>query len=157
MGRVRTNLVKRSARNIIEKYYLRLTMDFDTNKKVCDEIAVIPTKRLRNKIAGYITHLMKRISRGSVRGISLKLQEEERERKMDFIPPTSAFDTDTHIAIDQDTDEMLRSIEFGSISGVTVEAVRGGYPHHGGGYRGDRERGDRERKPRRTNQAATAE
>ena len=42
------------------------------------EIAIIPTKRLRNQIAGFITHLMKRIRAGPVRGISIKLQEEER-------------------------------------------------------------------------------
>ena len=47
---------------------------------------MIPSKRLRNKISGFTTHLMKRISRGPVRGISLKLQEEERERRMDFVP-----------------------------------------------------------------------
>jgi small subunit ribosomal protein S17e len=40
---------------MVEKYYSRLTVDFQTNKRVCDEIAIIPTKRLRNKIAGYIT------------------------------------------------------------------------------------------------------
>jgi small subunit ribosomal protein S17e len=39
-------------------------------------VAVVPSKRLRNKIAGFATHLMKRIQVGPVRGISLKLQEE---------------------------------------------------------------------------------
>lgn len=32
-----------------------LTFDFHTNKKVCDETAVINSKRLRNKIAGFVT------------------------------------------------------------------------------------------------------
>jgi ribosomal protein S17E len=86
-GRVRTNTVKRSARTIVERYYGKLTTDFDTNKRVTDEVAAVPSKRMRNKIAGYVTHLMRRIEGGdNVRGISLKLQEEERERRMDFIP-----------------------------------------------------------------------
>ncbi|KAE8689350.1 Pescadillo-like protein [Hibiscus syriacus] len=52
-----------------------------------------PSKRLRNKIAGFSTHLMKRIQKGPVRGISLKLQEE-RERRMDFVPDESAIKVD---------------------------------------------------------------
>jgi small subunit ribosomal protein S17e len=56
-------------------------------------VAVIPSKRMRNKIAGFVTHLMKRIQRGPVRGISLKLQEEERERRLDFVPEVGAYDT----------------------------------------------------------------
>lgn len=52
---MRTKTVKKASRVIIEKYYGRLTTDFDTNKRVCEEIAVIQTKRLRNKIAGFTT------------------------------------------------------------------------------------------------------
>merc|ERR1711924_455602 len=85
MGRVRTKTVKKASRVIIEKYYNRLTLDFH-NKRICEEVAIIQSKRVRNKIAGFTTHLMKRIQRGPVRGISLKLQEEERERRMDFVP-----------------------------------------------------------------------
>ena len=66
-------------------------MDFHTNKRIVDEVAITPSKRMRNKIAGFTTHLMKRIAKGPVRGISLKLQEEERERRLDFVPEVSAL------------------------------------------------------------------
>merc|ERR1712244_188828 len=74
---VRTKTVKKAAKVIIEKYYTKLTLDFDINKKIIEEIALIPSKPLRNKIAGYVTHLMKRLQKSTVRGISIKLQEDE--------------------------------------------------------------------------------
>merc|ERR1712070_39917 len=104
---------------IIEKYYQRLTLDFHTNKKICEEVAIIPSKRLRNKIAGFVTHLMKRIQTGSVRGISLKLLEEERERRMDTVPDKSAINTE-RINIDKDTQDMLKSLNFPDMAGVEV-------------------------------------
>ena len=125
MGRVRTKTVKKAARLIIEKYYTKLTLDFQTNKKTCEEVALIPSKRLRNKIAGFATHLMKRIQKGPVRGISLKLQEEERERKDNYVPEISALDTEV-IEIDPDTKAMLRSMEMGNLGGIQTVALAAG-------------------------------
>ena len=119
---VRTKTVKRSARLIVEKYYSRLTMDFHTNKRITDEVAIVPSKRMRNKIAGFVTHLMKRISRGPVRGISLKLQEEERERRLDFVPEVSAIDQDD-LEIDLDTEEMLDALDFKDLPSVGLGAA----------------------------------
>ena len=79
MGRVRTKTVKKASKVIIEKYYTKLTLDFDTNKKIIEEIALIPSKPLRNKIAGFVTHLMKRLEKSTVRGISIKLQVSVRD------------------------------------------------------------------------------
>ena len=124
MGKVRTKTVKKSARVIIEKYYPRLTLDFQTNKKICDEVAIMPSKRMRNKIAGYLTHLMKRIQRGPVRGISLKLQEEERERRLDFVPDVSQLSTES-IPVDEDTKDMLKAMGMGNLPNVTVDNGRG--------------------------------
>lgn len=116
---VRTKTVKKSARTIVEKYYTRLTVDFHSNKRLIDEVAILPSKRMRNKIAGYTTHLMRRIAKGPVRGISLKLQEEERERRLDFVPEVSALEQDV-IQIDPDTRDLLESLGFGNLGGVAV-------------------------------------
>ncbi|KAF8188001.1 ribosomal S17-domain-containing protein [Pholiota molesta] len=104
--------------------YPRLTLDFHTNKRIIDEVAVVPSKRLRNKISGFTTHPMKRIQRGLVRGISFKLQEDERERKDNYVPEVSALDTSaTGLEVDPDTKALLESLNFDSIQVNVITPV----------------------------------
>ena len=62
MGRIRQTFIKRTGDELIEKFEDRFTTDFETNKKVVEEVALISTKRLRNRIAGYITSKVKKMS-----------------------------------------------------------------------------------------------
>ncbi|CUM63147.1 uncharacterized protein PRCAT00000714001 [Priceomyces carsonii] len=114
---------------MIERFYPKLTLDFETNKRLTSEIAVIQSKRLRNKIAGYTTHLMKRIQKGPVRGISFKLQEEERERKDQYVPEVSALDlshTNGQLEVDSETSDLVRSLGLKiPIQTVAISAQRG--------------------------------
>merc|ERR1711982_300751 len=96
------------------------------NKRIAEEVAIIPSKRLRNQIVGFTTHLMKRIQRGPVRGISLKLQEEERERRMEYVPDKSEVDIE-NIQVDMDTRDMLKELDMDKLPNITVSSSAIGY------------------------------
>ena len=111
MGRVRTKTVKRAARQLIEKFYPKMSLDFHYNKRVLDDVAIVPSKRIRNKIAGYASKLMKRIQKGPVRGISLKLQEEEREKRMEIGAKKNYYDEkDLDLYPDDETLDTLKNL-----------------------------------------------
>jgi len=127
MGRVRTKTVKKAARKLIENQFQSLSAtEFEKNKQVCSDrtVARIPSKRLRNKIAGYVTTLMKRIEKGPVRGISLKLQEEEREHKDNYVPETSQFDV-TNPRITTVVADMLKDLGFSDLVSTSARQERG--------------------------------
>jgi small subunit ribosomal protein S17e len=43
----------------IKKYYMCLGSNFHTIRHVYEELTVIPSQKLHNKVAGCVTHLMK--------------------------------------------------------------------------------------------------
>jgi len=62
MGNIRTAFVKRIAKELIENNPDKFTLEFEENKKLVEELSTVNTKHLRNKIAGYITRLMRQQS-----------------------------------------------------------------------------------------------
>lgn len=59
MGKVRTEHVKRIARELVKRFPGKFTTDFENNKKLVDTFTDISSKKLRNGIAGYTTQLMR--------------------------------------------------------------------------------------------------
>jgi small subunit ribosomal protein S17e len=59
MGKVRTEMVKRISNELVDRYERSLTTEFEQNKQFLKEIGLDVSKKLRNKIAGYITRLMR--------------------------------------------------------------------------------------------------
>jgi small subunit ribosomal protein S17e len=58
------NRIKRISSELLQKYPDKFSLEFDTNKKTLNELAIVKSKVLRNEIAGYITaHLRKQAAR----------------------------------------------------------------------------------------------
>ena len=77
---------------------------------------------------------MKRIQRGPVRGISFKLQEEERERKDNYVPDVSALAVET-IEVDEDVQALLKSMNFDHLPNVKVVSPAAQVQERVPGYR----------------------
>jgi small subunit ribosomal protein S17e len=59
MGRIKTDMVKRVTRKLMERSPERYSTDFEKNKKAVSEGAHLPSKKIRNTVAGYITRMVK--------------------------------------------------------------------------------------------------
>ena len=78
MGKVRPAAIKRAAHELVELYEARLSIDFEENKKVVDDVMLTGSKRIRNRTAGYVTRLMRRKADIESRSV-LDLPDEEYE------------------------------------------------------------------------------
>jgi small subunit ribosomal protein S17e len=57
LGKVRTEQVKRIARELMERYPDKFTTDFENNKKLVNSLTNITSTKLRNRVAGYTARL----------------------------------------------------------------------------------------------------
>lgn len=59
MGRIKTKLVKRATKKLYDRYSQEFKPSFEENKQLVQKHADIPSKKLKNVIAGYLTRLVK--------------------------------------------------------------------------------------------------
>ena len=59
MGRIKTQLVKSTTNEVLKRHREKFTTDFGKNKEILQGVADLPSKKIRNIMAGYITRLMK--------------------------------------------------------------------------------------------------
>ena len=52
--------IKRISYEVLDKYKSRFGEDFADNKKILDEVSIVRSKSLKNKITGYITRFIKK-------------------------------------------------------------------------------------------------
>lgn len=71
MGSVRTEQIKRIARELLKRFPDRFSNDFEHNKRVVGMLTRGTTIKVRNQIAGYITH--------ALAGMALPPNTEEEE------------------------------------------------------------------------------
>ena len=76
MGKVRPDRVKKVARELVERFPEKFTVNFESNKKLVESLTNISSTKLRNRIAGYITRLLAIMQASEVAGT---IESEETE------------------------------------------------------------------------------
>jgi small subunit ribosomal protein S17e len=69
MGKIRSDKIKRTAKELVAKYHQDLSTEFEENKELVSKLTNVQSKRMRNRIAGYVTRIMVQIEEGKVQVI----------------------------------------------------------------------------------------
>ena len=59
MGKVRPTHIKKLVKELVERFPKKFNSDFENNKKMVDVLTNVTSTKLRNRIAGYVTNLVK--------------------------------------------------------------------------------------------------
>ncbi|MBN1544198.1 30S ribosomal protein S17e [Candidatus Woesearchaeota archaeon] len=65
MGRIKTDMVKRTSIQLVEMHPEKFSRNFDRNKVALKELAEVRSKKLRNVIAGYSVRLKRQSEEGT--------------------------------------------------------------------------------------------
>jgi small subunit ribosomal protein S17e len=67
LGKVKTEHIKRLGKELLSRFPDKFSSNFDDNKHVVDELTQEVTTKVRNQVAGYITHTISLTQAGSSR------------------------------------------------------------------------------------------
>jgi small subunit ribosomal protein S17e len=79
LGSVRTEQIKRIARDLIRRFPDKFSDNFENNKRAVDTLIKGATTKVRNQIAGYITHAFASIQTASSPNENVEEDEAENE------------------------------------------------------------------------------
>jgi len=80
------NRIKRISSELLQKHPDRFGVEFDTNKKALNDLAIIRSKVFRNELAGYITsHLRKQAAqeKASMAAAAGETEEEQESAEVE--------------------------------------------------------------------------
>ncbi len=110
--------IKRISNEVMNEYSERFGTDFTTNKQSLNEISIVRSKGLKNKIAGYITKILQRKAKFEERKqmlIDNEKKSQERKQSRSKKPEVESDEDTTSIEIvggieDPHTDEGIRHV-----------------------------------------------
>ena len=106
--------IKRISNEVMNEYSERFGTDFSTNKQSLNEISIVRSKGLKNKIAGYITKILQRKAKFEERKqmiIENEKKSQERENSRSKKQVVSAEDTKVEVESAEDTKVEVESAE----------------------------------------------
>jgi len=59
LGRVRSHIIKNIAKDLMARFPNKFTNDFSSNKQLVEDLTDVASKKLKNRIAGYLTRLIR--------------------------------------------------------------------------------------------------
>jgi small subunit ribosomal protein S17e len=73
LGNVRTDQIKRTARELVRRFPDRFSGNFDENKKLVGQLLQGPSRKIRNQVAGYIVRYLS--------GVEEEIPDEEPQEE----------------------------------------------------------------------------